>query len=820
MKDILFWRKWDKTNRVLFNIYLSLVLFSAGYFLYGYIYGLKSTIGWEILESLETIKLALPEFDIGNFKVTPHLDSYTLLQYLQGSVLKIYSANSYIFLIFLVLGINLILTVLPSIKTLWFYIGMGGFTVYGISLRLENLYLFGSPDKTGLIILLSVYLSISYIFHEIKKDTNLVFRYAIFTGASVLYGLLIWVFSEVENPFLHVVNYGIYMPIVLSILFIIVISHEIIFGFLYVITHYNTKRSAHSLEHFLILSSLYLLYVSISYIWYAKLIRIDLLYVNPFLLFLISAAIGLYGFKRRDFVYKKIMPFKPIGGLLYLAFALISLSTIAYAFNSANDPLIEAFEDLIFYGHIGYGFLFFIYIIANFFATLIQNYQVSKIAYKPEYFPFYTFRVMGMIIVIVLFLRANMIVLSQSKAGYYIGIADIHFLNNELRLAEEYYNVAGSYVYQNHRSNYSLASLSRIQRDKTAEAFYLDKAMLKNPSEQSIISHSNLYLKNNRFWQGLFNLEEGLNHFPNSSAINNNTGYFYSKTDITDSSFYFFDQSYQNREWSNLAGSNIFGLMAKESIPISPDSLSDKYPKAKGYAALGNLLALNNQGTGNTYSHDVIDLSSESLSASQFVYYYNLGYERMNKRDTSYLTLLNSAIEKSRSVQQRYHLLYLKSIFLYYNGRTAEAFREMNDLAYHAITNQRYYRMLATWSLQSGSPELSVQYFEKTGYGNNPEYDFYAIIAYLENGDLKKVDSLLNKTDIKTTGELQNEISGIKSIINASDPDSEELTNMDKYQILRYRADLFKSEVEIREYINTIDNDVIRSLLYIELAEK
>ncbi len=92
------------------------------------------------------------------------------------------------------------------------------------------------------------------------------------------------------------------------------------------------------------------------------------------------------------------MPFKPIGGLMYLAFALISFSTMAYALSSANDPLVEIFEDIIFYGHMAYGAMFLLYIIAIFFSTLIQNYQVSKIVYKPEYYPYYIYRMMGMII--------------------------------------------------------------------------------------------------------------------------------------------------------------------------------------------------------------------------------------------------------------------------------------------------------------------------------------------------------------------------------------------------------------------------------------
>jgi len=192
----------------------------------------------------------------------------------------------------------------------------------------------------------------------------------------------------------------------------------------------------------------------------------------------------------------------------------------------------------------------------------------------------------------------------------------------------------------------------------------------------------------------------------------------------------------------------------------------------------------------------------------------------MKMKDTSYLSVLNSAIARSRSIAQEYRLLYLKSAFLYYNGRVADAFRIMDYLINRAITNQDYYRMLGLWSLQSGSPQLAVEYFENTQFGLYPEYDFYRLIACLESGNILKADSLLSKMDPNNTGDLQLELAVIKEIVRIKDLSSLAFGDIEKYQVIRYRSELFNSEDQMLEFLNSINNREIRTLLKIELAEK
>ena len=95
-------------------------------------------------------------------------------------------------------------------------------------------------------------------------------------------------------------------------------------------------------------------------------------------------------------------------------------------------------------------------------------------------------------------------------------------IENKLDLAEEYYKEASVYEYQNHRSNYAMATLARMKKDKYDEAYYLRNALLKKPSEFSYVNLSNIYLKNDQYFDGMFELRDALSDFPGSYQILNN----------------------------------------------------------------------------------------------------------------------------------------------------------------------------------------------------------------------------------------------------------------------------------------------------------
>ncbi|MGD9327738.1 MAG: hypothetical protein PVH48_02160, partial [Cyclobacteriaceae bacterium] len=541
MRGLYFWEEWTQPYKRIYWLFFALFVLSLLIAIFNYILGLEYVIHWESIGDLDQLKLIAHSVTAGTIRLDIPLDNFVVFQYFEGSNLMINAFNGYIYLVALFIGVNLVMALLPSMPKVWFYAGMGGFIGFIVLLNIDQIMLFGQIDKTGMIIVLTMYLSAGYFFKEIKPKIGLSRRFIVFSVISGLIGILFHQFAGVSDPFLYIANYGIFASIIITILFIVFVAHEVIYGFLHLITNSNTIGSRNSLNHFIFISIFYLAYVWITYMHYTGQIKWDLIYFDPFFLAGLTFVLGIWGFKKRENLFKEIFPFYPVGALFYLGFGIISINTLSYIFISANDPLIETFEDAILYSQIGFGIMFFIYVVANFGPLLLLNKKVSKIAYQSRVLPFFIFRIGGFIVFGFTIYSANFLPYYQSMAGYYNHIGDIFMIEKKLDLAEEYYKEASVYEYQNHRSNYAMATLSRMKNDKYDEAYYLRNALLKKPSEFSYVNLSNIYLKNDQYFDGMFELRDALSDYPDSYQILNNLGYFYTKTDLADSSFYYFD---------------------------------------------------------------------------------------------------------------------------------------------------------------------------------------------------------------------------------------------------------------------------------------
>ena len=123
------------------------------------------------------------------------------------------------------------MAVLPSMPKLWFYAGMGGFIGFVVLLNIDQIMLFGRIDRTGMIIVLALYLSAGYFFKEISPRIDLFKRFMVFCVISCLVAILFFLFAGVSDPFLYIANYGIFASIIITILFIILIAHELFMVF-------------------------------------------------------------------------------------------------------------------------------------------------------------------------------------------------------------------------------------------------------------------------------------------------------------------------------------------------------------------------------------------------------------------------------------------------------------------------------------------------------------------------------------------------------------------------------------------------------------
>ena len=256
MKRLYFWKEWIQPYKSIYWLFFILFSLTFLFAVYNYFIGLEYVIHWELIDKLDQLKIVAHTVTVGNFKFDIPIDNYVVFQYFNGSNLELNSYNSYIYLSLLVISVNLIMALLPSIPKVWFYAGMGGFIGFVVLLNIDQILLFGQPDKTALIIVLTLYLSAGYFFKEINTEISILRRFIVFCILSVLVAILFYKYAEVSDPFLYITNYGIFSSIVITILFIVFVAHEVIYAFLHLITNANTVGSRNSLLHFIVISFL------------------------------------------------------------------------------------------------------------------------------------------------------------------------------------------------------------------------------------------------------------------------------------------------------------------------------------------------------------------------------------------------------------------------------------------------------------------------------------------------------------------------------------------------------------------------------------
>ncbi|MGI9543413.1 MAG: hypothetical protein ACR2MX_09150, partial [Cyclobacteriaceae bacterium] len=366
MDRLLFWKSWSVREKYFQTGIIALFLITVVIYLLARYLGTDWVIHWETNTQLSVQKIEIDRLDLPLASLKIMADNFLIKQSFAGSDLQLLEWPSYLFLFIFSLGFILILSIAPSLKKFSYILSQIAIIFLFVGFKLEQLLLFGSTSKWALVAAFILFLPISYYFHSIRPDLSFSKRVLAFTGCTLAFAFLIHFASEVGHPFLYLVHYGMAVPVIISIIFILAVSHEIIYAFLFIVTAGNNLQSKNSLTHFTLLSVIYLVNVVLLYLKITGRIDWEFYYLDAFWILFVSALIGVWGLRARRELYENIIAFRPLALWAYLACAVICFATIGYYFATANDAIIEAFEDIIVYGQLGFGIGFFLYTGFNF----------------------------------------------------------------------------------------------------------------------------------------------------------------------------------------------------------------------------------------------------------------------------------------------------------------------------------------------------------------------------------------------------------------------------------------------------------------------
>ncbi|QOI97254.1 MAG: hypothetical protein HRU69_07025 [Flammeovirgaceae bacterium] len=813
MQSLYFWKNWSGDYRAFW--YLCSTLLAAGLiFLWlSYFKGPANVTNWEKLHEQKTVETVTHTFEVGSFEFSIPVESYLTFEFFRGSTLTPNTTASYLFLAGLVLSAIIILTVITTLTSrFWYYTGMGLFILFVISLRLEVLQLFGITGQLIPLTIIGMYVLVSFYFSFIKTTSTFLLRFLVFITITLGLGFLIAYFSGVYFPFLHLSSTGYIAGLILTVLFILMVAHEIPASFVFLAS--QGTATGKSLRHFVIISIVYLVNLWLVYFHEARIIEWNFLYINLYLLLTVSALLGIWGFKNREVQYENIVPFYPFGAYFYMAMAFIAFATTANLLGNHNDAALKIIRDIIIFSHIGYAIIFLLYVISNFIVMLAENYPVHKVLYQPTRMPYFTFRLAGFIATLAFVFYMNWKeYVYHGLSGFYNNMGDLYIKLDQPAFAEAYYIKSKSYGFQNNRANYILGDLEARRNNFDNASNHYELANGKRPTEYSLINHGNLYVSAGSTFAAIPLYRSALQK-ENSPYIQNNLAVAYAKVHKLDSAVALFELARKNKATKQTAETNFLALIGQEFIPVNVDSVCKLFQRTPGIES--NALALATlQKQKVNFQQSLRETQLSLLTATRLNNYLVYALKEL---DTAFI---ENTFRIASDPVNEYYSEALKSTLAhayYHQGNVTKAMATLAELGYLSQARQGEYNyLLGLWTLEQGAPELTVSHFSNAVDTDYKDARYYQAIALAEAGLREEALNACNALLTDTDSVVQEIGRQLKKVLSVPVSATASLSDLERYQFVRYRLTT-RDTVIFKRLINEFTNTEYRALTFYEMG--
>ncbi len=816
MPSFQFWKSWHKTDQVIFWFCAVFVSLTIIFFWQSWSVSPAPVITYEHFQHVQEVESTTHSFTIGLINVAVPAYSEVIFESIFGSPLQPNALAADLFLTALALSFVFFISIISSLSRFWFLIGMGLVILFLASLRLEAVEVFGLTNKTVAVGLVFLYGGLAYYLNAWKKNTSFIQRILSFLVLTLAVGLIVNFFSKAHAPFLHVSVNGLITGMILTVLFIMMVAHEIIAAFVTITT--QSQKSSKSLQHFLVLVLVYLVNLALMFASKIGMISWDFFTVNAFLILTISAILGIWGFRQRIFIYDHILPSEPLGIFFFFSMMITAFATLGYFFSSASDMMIDAFEDLIMAVHLGVGIIFILYVIANFGPMLVKNLPVYRVLYKPEIMPHFTLRIMSVIAAFgVLSLGVSWkTYVNQAAASYYHAYADLFLSQGDVATAEVYYQKSVQLRNQNLHAHYALASLYRARYESFKERKEYENSKDWTPSVPVFLNLSEAFANHGDLLEAALTLDEGKKKFPKSGELQNAAGLSFLKLKSIDSALYFFQQTENLSQTKSVGETNYLGTAALYKINLPVDTLIS-FDEAKQSGKKVNVVALANvqQRTikfeGNFIPDSALSIYQTSLLCNYFI----------NQKENSDTALINRSLvlaQKPVNDNFKTQLLIASAHALYAHGHVKKALEVAREAAFLA-GDGKLFSLIGLWLLEQNNPVVATAYLKTAAEKQQPFALYYLALAQQESDSLTQAfgswDSLSRAKNTNTVAFA----TMMKKVLLSNPTQAMNLTDEEKYYFCRYKIALSDSAT-YKKFSSSISNPAIRAQAQLDRAKK
>lgn len=348
------------------------------------------------------------------------------------------------------------------------------------------------------------------------------------------------------------------------------------------------------------------------------------------------------------------------------------------------------------------------------------------------------------------------------------------------------------------------ADIYKKEGNRQGTVLSLKNSIFKNPEPVHFIDLAAQFEQNDKFFDAVFSLQEGISKFPESNSISNNLALLYTKSKLYDSAFIYFNKTDDLSKERNLSA-----MLSKASY-FNPDSLPEL--SKNDITEITNRISIYNKALVPFADSMAFDILKDSvIEFAEYSYFYNLNINKLLtsrsilRNDIEQLLKLNLSDEYFRD------LYLLRGMDAYFKNNIADAISDFeNAINFSGMTSAYVSDLVGTLLMAKelyGLAEPFMERAERAVYENSP---IKLLAIYTEIEDKEKLQSLLSKSYVKKLlgDSTHKEWSAVVYNENSFD-DIDTSNELMAYVNFKLHKEEFAKE-EFEEMPNSFKNDYLR----------
>ena len=707
------------------SLLLYLGLLTAGiYFLRGWFLGTTVGLPWQVETTYQTQPLLLDYFRIDGNPSGIFVDQVLALQRFYTEDILFSTMDHQFVLVAFIMTMILITAFISFLDRSSYLLAAGAICLMLTQLQLEALAVFPAYLTYAVVVL---FLVPSYYFQAFKPTASISLRLVISLLSYAIIIIGIQYFSPVVNVTVVSLSYGILGPLIISTLLLLFIAGENIFTIFKVAT--TAQPGKKGLIHFSIIGTVYLGLCFLLFYQKENGLAIDIDYLDPRFLILLSTFSAFLSFNQRHENYNQssIKLFKHI---LFPVASITLLLTYTLATNSLNDSLQNALDWMIIITHLCMGISYFAYALINFAPELIQGLPVWKVFYSGQRTAILTLRLFGFILCIGAFLYLENRPYYSAQAAQYNMLADLAKNIGGKEISKSYFEQAIFNDYYSFKANYTLLEQAEKDFDQAEARSRVSNLIERQDNAVARLQLANDYANEKRLYQSLDILRKAENAMANDQLLNNlGLAHFYYAN--YDSAYLYFNQANtiesSVNEWA-------VRYLLKNRITTSSAMPAKELPERLNQQAVAN-----QQGWMQEFSYEFNE--DTVITKNDLYYLYNAAVSRKQKDYATIILAIDYYLENPKNDLYNNFLITAKAFAHYHNGEVNEAFNTIDNTINRNPTTSGFETYLkAIWCFDQGLAEKAVKYVnlaQERGYQEEQIKLFIDQVQRIENYEEK-----------------------------------------------------------------------------------